>query len=30
MGVDKFWAEFCAATGHAGGYYQATAFGDDR
>ena len=29
MGVDEFWAAFCAATGHAGGYYEATAFGDD-
>jgi uncharacterized protein YhfF len=29
MGVDEFWAAFCAATGHAGGYYEATAFGAD-
>jgi len=29
MGVDEFWAAFCAATRHSGGYYEATAFGDD-
>ncbi len=29
MNVDEFWTAFCAATGHAGAYYEATAFGDD-
>jgi len=29
MTVDEFWAAFCAATGHEGRYYEATAFGVD-
>jgi len=29
VGVDEFWAACCAATGHVGGYYEATDFGDD-